>query len=99
SAWKAAAAPAPSDSPRDAVRSGRNNRMSVTARTLAMVAALGALAVAVGVSVGSRALPNPQPTFSDLQLVSASTTPPTQAQCFSVGRRCFGPGPLQAAYN
>jgi subtilase family serine protease len=31
--------------------------------------------------------------------VSTSTTPPTEAQCFSVGRRCFTPQAIQAAYN
>lgn len=37
--------------------------------------------------------------FSDALLVSASTTPPTQAQCFSVGRRCFTPSSMQNSYN
>ena len=45
------------------------------------------------------ALPLPQPTLSDWQQVSTSTTPPTQAQCFSVGRRCFAPQAIQSAYN
>jgi subtilase family serine protease len=39
------------------------------------------------------------PTVSDYAFVSASTTPPTEAQCFSVGRRCFTPQAIQAAYN
>ena len=39
------------------------------------------------------------PTVSDYAFVSASTTPPTQAQCASVGRRCFTPQAIQAAYN
>jgi subtilase family serine protease len=37
--------------------------------------------------------------YSDAQLISASTTPPTEAQCESVGRRCFSPQSLQGAYN
>src|SRR5207248_7586135 len=28
-----------------------------------------------------------------------SETPPTQAQCISVGRRCFSPQAIQASYN
>jgi len=39
------------------------------------------------------------PTVSDYVQVSASTTPPTQAQCASVGRRCFSPQSIRAAYN
>src|SRR3954454_2329883 len=39
------------------------------------------------------------PTVSDYQLITASTTPPTEAQCESVGRTCFTPQAIQAAYN
>jgi len=39
------------------------------------------------------------PAVSDYVQISASTTPPTQAQCFSVGRRCFSPQATRAAYN
>jgi subtilase family serine protease len=37
--------------------------------------------------------------FSDALLISASTTPPTQLQCFSVHRRCFTPQTVQTSYN
>ncbi len=40
-----------------------------------------------------------QPTVSDYAFISSSTTPPTEAQCNSVGRRCFSPLAIQAAYN
>ncbi len=40
-----------------------------------------------------------QPTVSDWQFISASTTPPTQAQCISANRRCFTPGPMANSYN
>jgi subtilase family serine protease len=40
-----------------------------------------------------------RPTVSDFQFLSGSETPPTQAQCNSVGRRCFSPSSLQASYN
>ncbi len=39
------------------------------------------------------------PLFSDAQLISTSTTPPTEAQCESVGRRCFTPQSIASAYN
>src|SRR5689334_1860385 len=39
------------------------------------------------------------PAVSDFQFLGASTTPPTEADCFSVGRRCFTPTSLQNSYN
>jgi len=69
---------------------------------------LGRFALAVlGSSV--LALPGPasvvaagvvmHPTISDYAQISTSTTPPTEAQCVSVGRRCFTPQAIQSAYN
>src|SRR3954464_12960527 len=43
--------------------------------------------------------PTPQPMYSDAQQISSSTTPPTEAQCESAGRRCFNPQSTQAAYG
>jgi subtilase family serine protease len=39
------------------------------------------------------------PSVSDYVQVNSSETPPTEAQCFSVGRRCFTPQSTRAAYN
>ena len=39
------------------------------------------------------------PTVAEYAFVSGSTTPPTEAQCFSAGRRCFTPQSVRAAYN
>jgi subtilase family serine protease len=39
------------------------------------------------------------PTVAEYVQLTASTVPPTQAQCASVGRRCFAPQAIQAAYN
>ena len=65
---------------------------------LVVTAAVAVAAVAGGGgSAGS--LPQPQPTFSDPQLISAGTTPPTEAQCYSAGRRCFTPQSEQNSYN
>jgi subtilase family serine protease len=44
-------------------------------------------------------LPAPVPAVSDYQLLTASTTPPTEAQCFAIGRRCFTPLAMQNSYN
>jgi hypothetical protein len=37
--------------------------------------------------------------FSDAQQINSSTTPPTEAQCNAVGRRCFTPQAIQSAYE
>jgi subtilase family serine protease len=39
------------------------------------------------------------PAVSDFAQMTASTTPPTQAQCISAGRRCFTPQATRASYN
>jgi subtilase family serine protease len=48
---------------------------------------------------GNSSLPLPVPGYSDAQYLTASPTPPTQANCQSVGRRCFTPASMQASYN
>jgi len=59
-----------------------------------------ASAVAVTTAPARAALvPLFHPTVSDYAQVSASETPPTQDQCFSVGRRCFTPQSTRAAYD
>jgi subtilase family serine protease len=71
----------------------------------AVTAALAAVALSTGVASshthagGAEALPAPKPEVSDFQQMTTSTTPPTQAQCASVGRRCFSPQAVQSAYN
>jgi subtilase family serine protease len=39
------------------------------------------------------------PTVAEYVQMSRSTTPPTEAQCISVGRTCFTPQAIQSAYN
>lgn len=39
------------------------------------------------------------PTVAEYTQMTTSTTPPTQAQCNSVGRRCFTPQSVRAAYH
>jgi subtilase family serine protease len=43
--------------------------------------------------------PAVRPTLTDSQLVSSSTTPPTEAQCFAILRRCFTATSMENSYN
>ena len=40
-----------------------------------------------------------QPAVAEWQFLDSSTTPPSEADCFAVGRRCFTPGAMQNSYN
>jgi len=40
-----------------------------------------------------------EPAIAEWQFVSASTTPPTEAQCYSAGRRCFTPASMANSYS
>jgi hypothetical protein len=79
-------------------------QLRLVARPAATLAVCGAVAL-VGAPAGSAALaaasslPAPVPAVSDYQLLTAGTTPPTEAQCFAVGRRCFTPTSMQNSYN
>src|SRR5258708_26318438 len=71
---------------------------------LAGLVAAAAVVAATGGKVQRAALPLPRPTVNDYTLVSASTTPPTELQCFTAnsdsgGRRCFTPASMRSAYN
>jgi subtilase family serine protease len=50
-------------------------------------------------ALASGSLPVPVPTVSDYQLMSSQTTPPTEADCFAIGRRCFTASAMQNSYN
>jgi subtilase family serine protease len=68
---------------------------SAAAATAAFaMAPTGAATAAVGT-----AYPVVSPAVSDYVQVGASETPPTEAQCYSVARRCFTPQSTRAAYN
>src|SRR6266536_2889395 len=78
--------------------------MRTSKRVLAVgVVLVSAAAIAVlapfGSSSKASALPLPHATVSDFQFISSSATPPTEAQCESVGRTCFTPQAIQSAYN
>jgi subtilase family serine protease len=40
-----------------------------------------------------------QPAVAEWQFLDSSTTPPSEAACFAVGRRCFTPVAMQNSYN
>lgn len=79
--------------------------MSLTLRMSRRTAVFTAMALSVlGLSTASAAasghgLPLPRPNVSDFTYLGAGETPPTQANCASVGRRCFGPKAMENAYN
>jgi subtilase family serine protease len=73
------------------------------ARRVAAIAFAGAASLGVvpaGTMIAAAAaLPAPAPAVSDFQYLSGSTTPPTEANCFAVGRRCFTSTSMQNSYN
>lgn len=71
---------------------------SVTVLVVLGAAGLGA-ASSHSQRLASRGAPAVVPTVTDSQLVSAGTTPPSEAACFAVGRRCFTPTSMQNSYN
>jgi hypothetical protein len=75
----------------------RQKVRQVVTVSFAGAAALGLGPAGAGIAGGS--LPAPVPAVTDYQYLSASTTPPAETDCFSVGRRCFTPTSMQASYN
>ena len=63
------------------------------------IGALGAVAALPAPGAVAAAGVVMHPTVSDYAQISTSTTPPSEAQCESVGRRCFTPQAIQSAYN
>jgi subtilase family serine protease len=80
-----------------------HQHMRQTARRGVTLAFAGAAALGLGPAGGGAVaaanLPLPMPTVAEYQFLSGSPTPPTETDCFSVGRRCFTPASMQASYN
>ena len=78
--------------------------LRLAARPVATLAVCGGVAL-MGAPAGSTALaatsslPVPVPAVSDYQLLTSSTTPPAEAACFAIGRRCFTAAAMEASYN
>ncbi|MGA2972942.1 MAG: S53 family peptidase [Candidatus Bathyarchaeia archaeon] len=47
----------------------------------------------------SESTPTFHPAVSDWLLLSSSTTPPAEAQCYAINRRCFTPSSMANSYN
>ena len=78
----------------------RKTVRQVVTVSFAGAAALGLGPAAAGAGIAAAgSLPAPIPAVSDYQYLSASTTPPAETDCNSVGRRCFTPTSMQASYN
>jgi subtilase family serine protease len=68
-----------------------------SAFALAFVSTIAVAAAAPGVRHDTRSAIIP--AVAEYQQLTTSEVPPTEDQCFSVGRRCFAPQAVQAAYN
>ena len=66
----------------------RKKVRQVVTVSFAGAAALGLGPAGAGIAAAG-SLPAPVPVVTDYQYLSASTTPPTESDCFSGGRRCF----------
>jgi subtilase family serine protease len=78
------------------LRRGARVRFGAGVSALSLACALGISASAPTASVVGAAI---HPNVSDYVQMTHSETPPTQAQCASVGRRCFNPQSTRASYN
>jgi subtilase family serine protease len=74
----------------------------LTARPAVAAVICGAAALA-GSPVGSAALatslPEPVPAVAEYDYVAASLTPPSETQCFALGRRCFTASAMETSYH
>jgi subtilase family serine protease len=85
----------------------KRTTFAIAISATAGLAAAGLALTPSGVSVGataaapsrSAALPVPVPAFTDSHYFSGTLTPPSEANCQSVGRRCFTPASMEASYN
>src|SRR5690242_19691315 len=74
--------------------------MRLTLNRGAVAVALTAIGLGAAVAPASaRPKVHVVPVVSEYQQVTRSETPPTQAQCASVNRRCFNPASTYSAYN
>jgi subtilase family serine protease len=66
---------------------------------LAIIGTAFATAPAGSGELTTGSLPEPVPAVAEYQFISASVTPPSQADCFAIGRRCFTAAAMEASYN
>jgi subtilase family serine protease len=70
----------------------------LTAYPVAVLAVCGGAAFWAA-PAGSAGLPVPVPAVAEYQFLSAGPTPPTEANCFAAGRRCFTATAMENSYN
>ena len=75
------------------------SRLALTHSLPALAASLLVAATLAATPVQGAATTMPRPMAIDFQQVSAALTPPSEAQCNALGRRCFAPAALENAYN
>ena len=74
-------------------------RLGILGGGLALAAPLVLSGLAVAGGGSSTSAGQLRPAVSDYAQVGLGDTPPTEAQCASVGRRCFTPQAIQSAYD
>lgn len=74
-------------------------RRPISAAAALACAAAMAVAAGPGAATAAAGFPAPKPTVSDFLLLTSGQTPPTEADCFAVGRRCFTPVSMENSYN
>jgi len=79
----------------------KNKILGSTLFTLGLIFALAAALKPPGIASShtDRTAALFQPAVAEWQFLSSSTTPPTEAACFALGRRCFTPAAMQNSYN
>jgi len=77
----------------------RRTARSATFLAFCGAVVLGGAPAGFAAQAAAGSVPAPVPAVSDYQLLTANTTPPTEAQCFAIGRRCFKPLAMQNSYN
>jgi subtilase family serine protease len=79
---------------------GHRGRLRRVAAAVGVGAAAAGAAGASAIGAGGSLAPVVfHPTVAEWQQMTTSTTPPSEAQCESVGRRCFTPQAIQSAYD
>src|SRR5262249_5895992 len=72
-------------------------------RSMAVLVVLGAVGLGSASAQSQKAraagLPSVVPAVSDYQLVTGDVAPPSESDCFAIGRRCFTPTSMQNSYN
>jgi subtilase family serine protease len=79
----------------------KNKILGTTLFSLGLIFALAAALKPPGIasSQTGRTAALFQPAVAEWQFLGSSTTPPSEAACFAVGRRCFTPVAMQNSYN